>query len=275
MDDLWEKLAVIEEELSEAEYPLVTIVIPTFNSARAIGITIDNLLIQNYPSFEIIIIDAASKDKTIELINGYHDEKIRLVSVTGYNPYEMLNKGISLAQGQYINFLFPGDYYIHQKTLRLMLGLVKKHYEPDLAYCGSLLREAQKSAKVLYRTLNLKLLMQGKQPTSLQACWFKLSLFQKIGKFNTNYMLRGGYELLCRLILNEEIKLATTSQVMVDYDLQNITKAKVRIHFWETFKIIIKYFGFNASLKWLFLQTDITRYINLCIRSFKMSMLGR
>jgi glycosyltransferase involved in cell wall biosynthesis len=273
-EPFWKKIEDLQEEFAEDLYPHVTIVVPTFNSAQKIGITIESLIHQEYLHYEILVIDANSTDRTLEIVKNFRNERIRLCTVTGYNRYEMINKGISLAKPGYLNVLFPGDYYIHPYTLRAIMGLGIKNNGPPLLFCGCLLRDAQE-VKILFRPLTLALLKRGQQPTSLQSCWFTLSTFKEIGKFNTGLIMRGGYELLCRFLLNGKLSHASTNRVLTDYDLRGVARAMVIRHFWETGKVIIHYFGWGTYFRWLFKQTDVLRYFRLWWRSFKVAIQGR
>lgn len=272
----WNKMAKLyeEETLGDHEYPRVTIILPTYNNARNISPTIESLIHQNYPDYEILVVDAGSKDRTIEIIKSYRDPHIRLFAVKGYNRYEMINKGISLAKGTYINILFPGDYYIQKEVLRSMMGFAVKMSEPYLVYCGCLLREAKKDVKILFRQLDAQLLKHGQQPTSLESMWFKNSVFLEIGKFNPNYQLRGGFDFLCRFIENGSLTFQGLNRVLTDYDLRGVTSRMVVTHFYETLMIIIHYFGLVAAFLWLIRQKDIARYFKLWWRSIKVTVKG-
>jgi glycosyltransferase involved in cell wall biosynthesis len=259
----------------EDEYPLVSIIIPTLNCAHSIGQTLDNLLNQDYPLLEVIVIDAGSTDRTIEVIKSYRHHAVKIFSVSGYFRYEMLNKGISHANGLYFNFLFPGDFYISRSTLKYMMGLALKHDSPSLVFCGTLIRDGKTEPKILFRHLSLKILKRGQQPTSLQSCWFKRDVFQKIGKFDTSYSLRGGFELFCRFVTRGGFQTVATPHILTDYDLHLVTRNMVFTHFWETFRTIWKYFGLFHLFAWLASQKDFSRYANLWMRSAKSAFMSK
>jgi len=271
----WNQLTQIEDKYHDYEYPKVSIVIPTYQSEEKIAITIDSVLIQDYPDLEIIIVDAGSTDRTLEVIKNYRDDRITLYSVSEYHRYEMLNKGISQSMGLYINFLFPGDFYIHRETLRFMMSLALDHDQPHMVYCGTLIRDGRKEAKILFRKLSLANLRKGLQPTSLQSCWFRSDTFKKIGKFNRKYALRGGFDLMCRFCLDETLRFADTNRVHTDYDLRLVTRRMVTSHCVETLKTIYHYFGTLTTLKWLVTQKDTFRYLKLWLRNVKIAFLGR
>lgn len=273
-DNLWEKLIKFEGTKHHEKFPKISIIIPAYNCSQSIALTLDSVLYQDYPRLEIIVIDAGSTDRTLEIIKGYQDLRLRIYSVTGYLRYGMINRGISQASGLYVNILFPGDFYIHRRALRLMMDLAVEHEYPHLVYCGTLLRDGISEVKILFRSFTLNLLKYGQQPTSLQSCWFHQDVFKMIGKFDPTFRLRGGYDFLCRLMLNKRTRFAATSRVLTDYDLRLVTRRMVIRHFWETLKIIRKYFGWKAVLSWLIRQKDVSRFVRLWLRNLKIVFVG-
>lgn len=258
-----------------AELPLVTVILTTFNCSQIIPITIESILNQNYTAIDLVIVDAGSTDKTLEVLRHYHDPRIQLTSLEENQVYKMINKGISLAKGEYINVLFPGDYYIHRHVLYDMMQLATREDKPDLVYCGTLLRDGKSEVKFLFRPLTLDLLRRGQQPTSLQGCWFKKDIFQEIGTFSTALELRGGFDLLCRFCLHKKYRFASLRHALSDYDLRWVTSKMVIRHFWETFQIVYHYFGLWTLLKWLVRQKDVGRFVKLMVRHLSVALFGR
>lgn len=271
----WEKIEALNPSPDFEHFPRVTIIIPTCNDAKKIGITMENLIAQNYPDFEILIVDAASRDRTLEIVQSFRDQRIRLSSVSNFNRYEMMNKGIIIARGTYINFLFPGDYYLNKNTLQIMMQFAFSKKWASLVYCGCLIRDAITEPKILFRDLNPEQLKAGKQPTSLQSCWFHKNVFSTVGKFDPDYTLRGGFDFLCRFTLRERLSFFGINRVLIDYDLRDVTREMVVRHGIETAKILYKNFGFMTMLKWLKSQKDFSRYLRFSLRSMKKALVGR
>ena len=113
MDSDWNRIEQDRYKYQDYQYPTVSVVIPCYNHSAKIALTLDSILGQNYPKFEILVIDAGSSDRTLQVVKNYRDERIHVYSVSGYRRYEMLNKGISQASGTFVNCLFPGDFYIY------------------------------------------------------------------------------------------------------------------------------------------------------------------
>ncbi len=268
-------LTLLEEKYQDYELPKVTIVIPSFNNAKLLQQTLESVLQQQYPSFEIILVDAGSTDKTLDVIKCFKDERMRVYAVTTYHCYEMLNKGISHATGEYVSFLFPGDFYTYIHTLRYMMSLALENNKPELVFCGTLLRDGRSEVKPLYRELTLDLLKRGSQPTSLQSCWIRLNAIKEIGKFDTQYKLRGGFDLFCRFIMNKRHRIASVKRFYTDYDIRFMTSQMVITHFFETMRIVWRYYGFLATLSWFFHQKDMYRVFKLWGKHWKTAFLGR
>ncbi len=252
--------------------PLMTVLIPTFNCCQILPLTVDSLIQQNYPNCEIIAIDGGSTDRTLEVLNSYQSH-VQVFSAPAYEVYSILNQGIALAKGTYVNILFPGDFYICPQTLHQMMHLASQEGWPDLVYCGTLLRDNQSEVKFMCRPLTLALLKKGQQPTSLQACWFKKDLFQTIGTFRTDYQLRGGFDLFCRFCLHSSLRYAFLRRALVDYDLRWVTSAMVIRHFWETSHTLYHYFGGWALVKWLGRQKDVKRFIKLWFKRLRLAFI--
>lgn len=84
------------------ENPLVTVLIPVYNRPSVIN-TINSILTQSYRNLEILVIDNASTDNTVEVIKSLRDERIRLiVNENNLGQTGSMNRGLQLAKGKYI-----------------------------------------------------------------------------------------------------------------------------------------------------------------------------
>jgi glycosyltransferase EpsH len=92
--------------------PLVSIIIPAFNAANYLPRCLESLLCQTLSGYEIIIIDDGSRDDTFNIASAYceKDERIRCISTINSGPGAARNKGLELAQGDYICFVDADDF---------------------------------------------------------------------------------------------------------------------------------------------------------------------
>jgi len=95
--------------------PKVSIVIPTYNSARYLPETINSILSQDFDDFEIIVVDDHSTDDTKKVIKELKCNKIRYIFLEKNHggPSKPRNIGVKAAQGKYIAFCDSDDLFLH------------------------------------------------------------------------------------------------------------------------------------------------------------------
>ena len=94
--------------------PSVSICIPMYNSERTIGKTITSILEQTYPHFELIVIDNASTDNSVEIVKTFPDPRINLIEYHTHLPHAELNwdRCFYHAKGEYMAIFHADDIYL-------------------------------------------------------------------------------------------------------------------------------------------------------------------
>ena len=103
--------------------PLISIITVVKNDEKKILKTIKSVFNQSYKNFEYIIIDGASKDKTINILKKNQKKIDILISKKDKNLWSAMNKGIALSSGSIIGIINSGDTY-YRNTLKY----VKKYF---------------------------------------------------------------------------------------------------------------------------------------------------
>jgi glycosyltransferase involved in cell wall biosynthesis len=110
----------------------VSVVIPLFNKAKYIERTLRSVLAQTYNDFEIIVVDDGSEDGSDRIVEAIKDPRIRLIRQENAGPGSARNRGIELAQGQFIAFLDADDLWLPGK-LHDQTTFMLKHPEVGLS----------------------------------------------------------------------------------------------------------------------------------------------
>lgn len=258
----------------EGPFFKLSLLIPTYNSFATIDATLASVERQKYPNLEVILIDAGSVDKTLEVASKYQNLITRVYSVADYNLYEMINRGISLATGEYITILLPGSTYLSSiATLSIAEG-IRVHKNPEIFYCGTIQRGFRRSSLIVRYPFSRDLLERGITPALLVACWFRKDLFEKIGKFNKEYPIRGVFEFLCRFSVINQGRALSYNRIYVDFDLGTSSYARFVQYVLETWKILLDHFGIWKALRW-FLGINQLRIVRYWIRALKFRLQKR
>ena len=115
--------------------PKITVITVVFNDRGHIEGTILSVLNQTYPHIEYVVVDGASSDGTLEVIHRFA-EKIKLVSEPDRGLYDAMNKGLQMAEGDYVWYLNSGDQLFSEDTVERMVQGMKG--QPDVIYGGTM-----------------------------------------------------------------------------------------------------------------------------------------
>lgn len=95
----------------------ISIITVCFNCADQLEKTILSYMSQTYNDKELIVVDGGSNDRTIEVINKYHENISKWISEPDEGIYDAMNKGLSLAVGEWVNFMNAGDVFTDKNVL--------------------------------------------------------------------------------------------------------------------------------------------------------------
>ena len=103
--------------------PEFSVVIPVYNRAHIVGLSIESALGQDFADFEIIVVDDGSTDDVASVMAGFPDPRLRFVRQPNKGASAARNHGIDLARGRYVAFLDSDDSFMpgHLRQMRLLL----------------------------------------------------------------------------------------------------------------------------------------------------------
>lgn len=114
---------------------LVTVILTTLNSERFLARSIASCLDQTYQNLELLIVDGGSQDRTLEIVAGYQDPRIRLIHQednVGKLP-GALNLGMVHAKGEFITWT-QDDCWYGPNAIQIMVEYLELHSEVAFVY---------------------------------------------------------------------------------------------------------------------------------------------
>ncbi|MHA8108512.1 glycosyltransferase family 2 protein [Aquirufa sp. A-Brett2-W8] len=186
--------------------PLISFIIATFNSGHSLVSTLESILSQTYPRFEIIVIDGGSSDETVNILKSYGDKITYWVSEVDRGIAHAFNKGIQVANGDYINFQGSGDTLTGNEVLSEIFTNQDFLKDFVIARINRVTNTSEKKVlwaskrnkpKFNYNTLVWRMSLYH------QALFTHKSYFQQYGEFDENLKYSMDYEHILRSFKNK------------------------------------------------------------------------
>lgn len=223
--------------------PTFSIVTVCYNAGAELEKTIRSVVAQTYPHVEYIIVDGASKDGTLAVIERYKDRIARMVSEPDKGLYDAMNKGIGMATGDYVCFLNAGDRFHADSTLQQMVDTLAGGELPDVLYGetelvdkeGRFVRMRRLSAP---EVLTWRSFRQG-MLVCHQAFFAKTALAEP---YDLQYRFSADFDW-CIRIMKKAKTLHNTRLVLIDYLEEGMTTKNRKASLAERFRIMTRHYG--------------------------------
>lgn len=195
----------------------VSLVTTTFNAAETIADCVASANSQSYEDVEHIIIDAASTDSTVKILEANRREFQKFLSEPDGGTYFGLNKGLKMATGEVIGFLHSDDILSHSEVIeKIAAAFSSKDVSAvygDLKYIS---RNDPRNTVRLWKSgeFAIEKLKFGWMPPH-PALFFRRSVYEKFGTFNTTFRIAADYEFMLRVLPHLEGRLVYLPEVIV------------------------------------------------------------
>ena len=228
--------------------PKFSVITVCYNAEATIEDTIQSVISQTYHHVEYIIVDGASKDRTMSIVNRYREHIAIIVSERDKGLYDAMNKGIGLATGDYLCFLNAGDSFHEDDTLQQMVHSIHTPQLPDVLYGetelvdheGHFLRMRRLSAP---EVLTWKSFRQG-MLVCHQAFFPRRNL---VMPYDLRYRFSADFDW-CIKIMKKSKVLHNTHLTLIDYLAEGMTTRNHKASLKERFRIMTRHYGWTSTL---------------------------
>lgn len=187
----------------------ITVVTVCFNCVGTIEQTIRSVISQDYPELEYVIIDGASQDGTLDIVNKYQTKIKTIVSEPDKGIFDAMNKSLKYITGYYVLFLNAGDKLVSSHIVSDIFG--KQEHHEDLIYGDVYIQNELgylfcKADAIYSKKPTKKELVFKSQGFCHQSLFTKTSMLKNIG-FNLRYPLGADYDTTAQIYYkgNQEI----------------------------------------------------------------------
>jgi glycosyltransferase involved in cell wall biosynthesis len=193
---------------------VVSIVMPMYNMRRYVHEAIESVLRQDYPHFELVIVDDGSTDGGHEVVQRYSDPRIRLIRTDNRGLCAARNRGVDESRGKYITFLDSDDLLLPMSLSSRLTALLQSGAEVAFSrnvavidissYSGSIALGtahcAGQSSTVWAAKDLISMLVGGTFFVFSQSFLIHRKLFQRIGGFDPLIKVSVDVEFISRLL---------------------------------------------------------------------------
>lgn len=167
-----------------------SILVATYNSANVIRELLSTILCQTYENFELVLVDGASKDNTVEYVkNVIPEEKLKYVSEPDKGVYDAINKGLNIASGDYLIVMGSDDHFLSSHVLQEVACAIERDGASlDTIYYGGTYMECYH--QVVNKTQTKWSWVRG---TMCHQCIFYPKNIYKNHTYNLEYKINADY----------------------------------------------------------------------------------
>lgn len=213
----------------------VSIITSCFNREATIRETIESVLSQDYEDIEYIVVDGASSDSSLHIINEYRNRIAKIISEPDHGMYEAINKGIRMAQGDVIGLMHSDDFFYDNQVVGRIVAKMKET-GADFLYGNGLFVHSDDTGKVVrnwmggsYRTWKVRHGWLPLHPT----CYIRREVMDKRGLYNETYKIAADSDLLFRYLLGGDITVTYLNEYIVRMRMGGMsTDSARRRHMW-------------------------------------------
>ncbi|PHS70954.1 MAG: glycosyl transferase [Methylophaga sp.] len=251
----------------------ISIITVCYNASEFIRYAIESVLAQSYPDIEYIVIDGASNDGTLEIINEYSKDIKHIVSEPDQGIYDAMNKGLKMATGDIIGTLNADDFYSDNDVLNRVSECFRDEsvdaVYADLVYVNQI--ETDKTVRLWKsRCFISGLFKQGWVPPH-PTFFTRKQVYKNYGYFDLKYKLAADFELLFRMIEVNKIKTVYVPSILVKMRMGGATNKNITNIIQQNKEILLvlkAYYSDLSVINW-FAHKSLDRFMQF-VRSLEL-----
>ena len=194
--------------------PLVSVIVPLYNYAQYIEWTIQSIINQDYPNWELIVVDDCSTDDSYSIAKKYERENIQVMQLSENSGYSKAkNEGIVVSRGEYITTLDADDMFT-KKSIRKRVEHIRRK-KAEFVHAMAINVNGKMSLEQCYQLKKFKRLSPK---IHAQSVLMARGVYKRFGLYDENLRSRSDKEMWWRLF-GKGCKSAKIKKAYLQYDV--------------------------------------------------------
>ena len=208
----------------------ISVVTVAYNAAKTISDTLNSVAAQSHPDVEHIVIDGASGDDTVSIVNSLQRKGGKLRSERDKGLYDAMNKGIALATGDIIGLLNADDFYADSGVLSRVADTFSKHCvnavlgDVGFFHDGSPDRVVRRYDSGRFRPSRVAWGWMPAHP----AMFLTRKAYDHVGRYRTDFKIAADFEFVVRAFAKEKLTFVHMAEPLVKMRLGGISTSGLR-----------------------------------------------
>ena len=194
-----------------------SIITAVYNRQATIKQALESVGRQSYTDVEHLVVDGASTDDTLAIVNAHHNPGLRVISEADDGIYDALNKGVHAATGDIIGIMHSDDFFTHDDVLTNVARCFEQTGAE--AVYGDLEYVSQRDTDRVIRhwrsgDYDRSKLKRGWMPPH-PALFVRSDVFARLGDYDTTYQIAADYDAILRWLWKGNISAAYVPETLV------------------------------------------------------------
>ena len=227
--------------------PLCTIITVVYNGEDFLEETILSVINQTYENIQYIVIDGGSTDGTLDIIEKYKYKINYWHSEPDNGIYDAMNKGINLANGQWMNFLNAGDSFVDKNVLE---NIFTKEIDDATLMYGDIIAQKENGEQLLVYAIALKGDQSIKKGMKVchQAIFYHKNIMEL---YDQDLRLKSEWKHLIHMTRNKKFKPIKFDFPFVYYSVGGIGAQQLSLNQKEYRKVFLDEYGKVEYIKYI------------------------
>lgn len=197
----------------------ISIITVNYNNAADLEHTVKSVMSQKYSDLEYIIVDGGSTDESVSVIKKNESVIDKWVSEKDNGIYNAMNKGITMATGDYVLFLNSGDQFFHANILNDLEGHIS--HSDLIAFDIHTLGQGIDQIKKHPDNLSFSFLFND--TFAHQSVFIKRELFDKVGLYDESLKIVADWKFFIEAVTFHRASYKSVNEILTTYNLDGIS----------------------------------------------------
>lgn len=206
----------------------ISVVTVCRNAAATIGEALESFFRQSHPDKELLVVDGASTDATLDIVASFAGDSLTVISEPDRGLYDAMNKGLAGFGGDAVGFLNADDRFHDEGSLAAIAAALES---ADICYADLDFVDAARRAQVVRRWRSTPWRKGGFARGWMPAhptFYCRRRVVDQVGRFDLRYRLAADYDFMLRALELADFTAVHVPRVLIDMGAGGLSSASLK-----------------------------------------------